>query len=63
MNLMVDMKENRYDPQMIVGGQIWLVDKNININRVKNLLNIIGKIKSKVLKYDKIFSTNDSNPK
>lgn len=43
MNLMVDMKENRYDPYMIVGGQIWVVDKNININRVKNLLNIIGK--------------------
>ena len=59
---MVDMKENRYDPHMIVGGQIWLIDKNININRVKNLLNIIGKILSLyIIIYDQGFSTDDDD--
>ena len=48
---MVDMKENRYDPHMTVGGQIWVINKDININRIKNLLNIIGKITGLIGKY------------
>lgn len=42
MNLMVDLKSNRYDSNLIIGGQIWVIDEKFNLNRVKNLLNIIG---------------------
>ena len=43
MNLMVNMKGNRFDRDLIVGGQIWVVKQGVNINRIKNLINILGK--------------------
>lgn len=46
MELMVDLKSNRFNDNLVVGGQIWIIDKEINLNRVKNLLNIVGKILS-----------------
>ena len=42
MNLMVDIKSNRFDADLVVGGQIWVISKDYNINRIKNLLNILG---------------------
>lgn len=44
MNLMVDLKSNRYDSSLTVGGQIWEIDGKFNPNRIKNLLNVVGKI-------------------
>ena len=44
---MVDMKGNRFDSNMLIGGQIWTIDKSININRIKNLINILGKSSNK----------------
>ena len=64
MNLMVDIKENRFDSNMIVGGQLWVINKDININRIKNLLNIIGKSRVQVFYVlITLFSANDGNQK
>ena len=44
---MSDVSNSGTGADHIIGGQIWYVKKGLNIEKIKNLLNIIGKIHTK----------------
>lgn len=40
---MSEITKEQDAPEHIIEGQIWHVDRKINIDKIKNLLNIVGK--------------------
>ena len=43
---MSEVTREQNDPNHIIGGQIWYIDRKINIDKIRNLLNIVGKSSS-----------------
>ena len=39
---MSEVTKELNDPDHIIGGQIWHIDRRINIDKIRNLLNIVG---------------------
>ena len=39
----VKLGRDKQEKGTVVGGQIWLIKRNINLFHMKNLLNILGK--------------------
>ena len=40
---MSEITKEQDDPDHIIGGQIWHINKEINLDKIRNLLNIVGK--------------------
>ena len=41
---MTEVTNDHEDHGHIIGGQIWLVDKELNLDKIKNVLNIVGNL-------------------
>ena len=42
LKFITDVSMNSVDRDQIIGGQIWMLDKSVDLGKIKNLLNIIG---------------------
>jgi len=40
---MTEITKDQDVPEHIIGGQVWHIDGKVNIDKIKNLLNIVGK--------------------
>ena len=49
---MAEITKEQDAPEHIIGGQIWHIDRRINIDKIRNLLNIVGKIDIKYISDD-----------
>jgi len=45
---MSEITKEQDDPDHIIGGQIWYINKKINIDKIRNLLNIVGKLSKQI---------------
>ena len=39
---MSEITKEQDAPDHIIGGQIWHIDRKVNIDKIRNLLNIVG---------------------
>ena len=62
---MSEITREQNDPDHIIGGQIWYINKKVNLDKIKNLLNIVGKFLQPMSDKDENvnFSTYDGHEK